>query len=98
MSQTPSSSHKGDDHAAAEAAVRLAREVFQAIDLERSGRVGFSAFLGACLAEQAVDEPGVRMAFDWLAKTKAVVQAGDVSFLAGEVGVVNRVRVSCSSL
>lgn len=81
---SPASTSNGNKAAVQEAARSLAQELFSTIDLDGSGRVGFSAFLGACLAGRAVDEDGVKVAFRWLAK-KDVICPKDLGLLTGEV-------------
>lgn len=62
------------------------REIFAAMDPEGSGRVGFSAFLAACLAGRPADEAGARVAFGWLdRRQKEAITVADVKLLTGEV-------------
>ncbi|CBJ30894.1 n/a [Ectocarpus siliculosus] len=65
---------------------KLAREIFEAMDAEGSGRVGFSAFLAACLAGRPADEAGARVAFSWLDRRgKGAINAGDLKLVTGDV-------------
>ena len=48
--------------------------------------MGFSMFLGACLAGRSADEAGSREAFGWLdRRQKGAINAADVKLLTGEV-------------
>lgn len=63
-----------------------ARDVFRAMDLEGSGRVGFSAFLAACLAGKPADEAASRVAFGWLDKRqRGAINGSDLQLFTGEV-------------
>ncbi|CAN0298561.1 unnamed protein product, partial [Ectocarpus sp. 4 AP-2014] len=65
---------------------KLAREIFEAMDAEGSGRVGFSAFLAACLAGRPADEAGARVTFSWLDRRgKGAINAGDLKLVTGDL-------------
>lgn len=67
-------------------AEKVAHELFEAMDLEGSGRVGFTTFLAACLAGRPADEAGARVAFSWLdRKQKDAIDSGDMKLFTGEV-------------
>lgn len=92
-----SSSANGENQAMAAAAAapadvgsdKVAHELFQAMDLEGSGRVGFTTFLAACLAGRPADEAGARVAFSWLdRRQKDAIDSGDMKLFTGEVRVV----------
>lgn len=68
----------------------LAHEVFEAMDPEGSGRVGFSTFLAACLAARPADEAGARVAFSWLdRRRKDAINSGDMKLFTGQVRALN---------
>lgn len=65
---------------------KVARELFEAMDQEGSGRVGFTTFLAACLAGRPADEAGARVAFSWLdRRQKDAIDTGDMKLFTGEV-------------
>lgn len=64
------------------------------MDPEGSGRVGFSAFVAACLAARPADEARSRVAFGWIDRRKKdAISAADVEMVTGKVRCV-RVTVT----
>ncbi|CAM9514821.1 unnamed protein product [Scytosiphon promiscuus] len=65
---------------------RAVHELFEAMDPEGAGRVGFSTFLAACLAGKSADEVGARVAFSWLdRRRKGAINSADMKLFTGEV-------------
>eukprot|EP00752_Nemacystus_decipiens_P012366 g10961.t2 len=65
---------------------KVVHELFEAMDPEGSGRVGFSAFLAACLAGRPADEAGARVAFSWLdRRRKDAINSADMKLFTGQV-------------
>ncbi|CAM9418020.1 unnamed protein product, partial [Laminaria digitata] len=88
-----SSSSSSSTLTPAATAAAVAREVFRSMDPEGFGRIGFSMFLGACLAGRSADEAGAREAFGWLdRRQKGAIRAADVKLLTGEVLTLHEVE------
>lgn len=65
---------------------KVVHELFEAMDPEGSGRVGFSTFLAACLAGRPADEAGARVAFSWLdRRLKGAINSADIKLFTGQV-------------